>query len=58
MSDGTLGPLSAVVGIIVQLLRELEHKSAAVRQLAGVALGGVEGGGDEGVQKTVAEGAG
>ena len=58
MSDGTLGPLFAVVGIIVQLLRELEHKGAVVRQVAGIALGGVEGRGDEGVQETVAEGAG
>ena len=58
MSNGAFGPLLAVGGIIVQLLRKLEHKSTVVRQVAGVALGGVEGRGDEGVQETVAEGAG
>ncbi len=56
--DRAFGPLLAVVRVVVQLLRKLEHKSAVVRQVAGVALGGVEGRGDEGVQETVAEGAG
>ena len=58
MSDRAFGPLLAVVGAVVQHLRKLEHKSAVVRQLTGVVLGGVEGGGDEGVQETVAVGAG
>ena len=58
VSDRAFRPLLAVVGVVTQLLRKLEHKSAVVRQLAGVALGGVEGGGDEGVQETVAIGAG
>ena len=56
--DRAFGPLLAVAGVIVQLLRKLDHKGAVVRQLAGVALGGVEGRGDEGVQETVAVGAG
>ena len=56
--DRAFGPLLAVVRVVVQLLRKFDHKGAVVRQVVGVALGGVEGRGDEGVQEAVAEGAG
>ena len=58
MPDGTLGPLFAVVGVVVQFLRKLEHKGTVVRQVTGIALGGIERGGSEGVQKAVAVGTG
>ena len=58
MPDGTLGPLFAVVGVVVQFLREFKHKGAVVRKVAGIALSGIERGRSEGVQKAVAVGAG
>ena len=55
MYDRSVRPLFAVVGVIVQLFREFEHKGAIIGQVAGITFGGIEGRGCEVVEEAVRE---